>query len=151
MCGHVPPSTLSLDEDAFLAAEHPDFLSDPFCSPRCATSSPTQLGADDVSAPKLEKEQDCEPLEIRVLAAEDINQLVLKTLLLQFGIEPVIVENGKLAVEAWKKNEWDVILMDVQMPLMDGPMATRAIRLHETATGRRRTPIVALTANAMSH
>jgi len=54
-------------------------------------------------------------------------------------------------VEAWETGEWDAILMDVQMPVMDGPAATRAIREREAATGRPRTPIIALTANAMSH
>jgi two-component system, sensor histidine kinase len=49
------------------------------------------------------------------------------------------------------RGAWDLILMDVQMPIMDGPTATRAIRAREAATGRRRTPILALTANAMSH
>ena len=90
---------------------------------------------------------------IRVLAAEDnaMNQLVLKTLLAQVGIEPVIVADGRQAVEAWEREPWDVILMDVQMPLMDGPTATALIRTRERAQGRKRTPIVALTANAMSH
>ena len=90
---------------------------------------------------------------LRVLAAEDnsVNQLVLKTLLQQIGVEPTIVENGQLAVEAWESGHWDVILMDVQMPVMDGPTAVRLIREREAATGKRRTPIVALTANAMSH
>jgi signal transduction histidine kinase/ActR/RegA family two-component response regulator len=93
------------------------------------------------------------PLELRVLAAEDnsVNQLVLKTLLSQIGIEPVIVENGQLAVQAWEDGEWDIVLMDVQMPVMDGPTAVRAIRAREAKTGRKPTPIVALTANAMSH
>jgi signal transduction histidine kinase/CheY-like chemotaxis protein len=92
-------------------------------------------------------------LEIRVLAAEDntVNQLVLKTLLHQIGVDPAVVENGALAVEAWEKGEWDIILMDVQMPIMDGPSATRAIRDRERVLGRARTPIIALTANAMSH
>jgi signal transduction histidine kinase/CheY-like chemotaxis protein len=96
---------------------------------------------------------DPQALEIRVLAAEDntVNQLVLKTLLHQIGVDPVVVENGALAVEAWENGEWDVILMDVQMPIMDGPSATRAIRAAEAASGRPRTPIIALTANAMSH
>jgi signal transduction histidine kinase/ActR/RegA family two-component response regulator len=90
---------------------------------------------------------------LRVLAAEDntVNQLVLKTLLHQIGVDPVIVENGKLAVEAWAREEWDVILMDVQMPEMDGPTATGIIRTREAAEGRARTPIIALTANAMAH
>jgi len=90
---------------------------------------------------------------LRVLAAEDnqVNQLVLKTLLHHAGVEPVVVENGALAVEAWESGEWDLILMDVQMPVMDGPQAARAIRAREVQTGRRRTPIIALTANAMAH
>jgi signal transduction histidine kinase/ActR/RegA family two-component response regulator len=90
---------------------------------------------------------------IRVLAAEDnsVNQLVLKTLLHQIGVDPHVVENGEQALEAWKAAPWDVILMDMQMPVMDGLSATRAIREAEAAMGRARTPIIALTANAMSH
>ena len=90
---------------------------------------------------------------MRVLAAEDnsVNQLVLKTLLHQIGIEPTIVENGARAVEAYQREPWDLILMDVQMPVMDGPTAVRAIRALEQKSGRSRTPIVALTANTMSH
>jgi PAS domain S-box-containing protein len=91
--------------------------------------------------------------ELRVLAAEDnqVNQIVLKTLLAQLGLWPAIVETGEAAVEAWEREPWDLILMDVQMPVMDGPTATRAIRAREAETGRARTPIIALTANAMTH
>ncbi|HKR89097.1 MAG TPA: ATP-binding protein [Phenylobacterium sp.] len=113
--------------------------------------------------PKLEPEQRAapapapieEPAEldrpIRVLAAEDnkVNQLVLKTLLNQVSVDPVIVGDGRAAVEAWAREPWDLILMDVQMPVMDGPAATQEIRAREQAEGRARTPIVALTANAM--
>jgi signal transduction histidine kinase/ActR/RegA family two-component response regulator len=90
---------------------------------------------------------------LQVLAAEDnsINQLVLRTLLQQAGIEPRIVGDGAEAVAAWREQAWDVILMDIQMPVMDGVAATQAIRAEELATGRRRTPILALTANAMAH
>jgi CheY-like chemotaxis protein len=90
---------------------------------------------------------------LRVLAAEDnkVNQLVLRTLLNQAGIEPTVVDDGKAAFEAWEAGHWDVILMDVQMPVMDGPTAARAIRQREAEGGRARTPIIALTANVMSH
>ncbi|HEX4196679.1 MAG TPA: ATP-binding protein [Caulobacteraceae bacterium] len=90
---------------------------------------------------------------LRVLAAEDntVNQLVLKTLLHQIGVEPAVVADGAAVLEAWEAGHWDVILMDVQMPVMDGPTATRRIRERERETGRGRTPIIALTANAMSH
>jgi len=103
--------------------------------------------------PSLDAQMFAEPSHIRILAAEDnrVNQLVLKTLLNQVGLDPVMVANGELAVEAWQREPWDLILMDIQMPEMDGPTATRVIRQQELATGRTRTPIVALTANAMSH
>jgi CheY-like chemotaxis protein len=92
-------------------------------------------------------------IALRVLAAEDnaVNQLVLKTLLHQMGVDPTVVENGQLAVAAWEAGEWDVILMDIQMPVMDGLTATALIREREHVLGREPTPIVALTANAMSH
>ena len=91
--------------------------------------------------------------ELRVLAAEDnaTNQLVLRTLLATAGVSPTIVENGRLAVEAWETQDWDIVLMDIQMPEMNGVDAARAIRLREAETGRARTPIIAVTANAMTH
>jgi signal transduction histidine kinase/CheY-like chemotaxis protein len=90
---------------------------------------------------------------LRVLAAEDnaVNQLVLKTLLNQVGIEPVMASDGAQAVAAFDDGPWDLILMDVQMPKMDGLAATRAIRTREAQAGAAPTPIIALTANAMSH
>jgi signal transduction histidine kinase/ActR/RegA family two-component response regulator len=91
--------------------------------------------------------------DLRILAAEDnaVNQLVLKTLLAQAGVEPEMVANGAEAVRAWERGHWDLILMDVQMPVMDGPTAVREIRAAEARSGRPRTPILALTANVMSH
>jgi signal transduction histidine kinase/ActR/RegA family two-component response regulator len=90
---------------------------------------------------------------LRVLAAEDIptNQLVLKTIMQSFGVEITIVENGREAVEAWIAEPYDLILMDIQMPEMDGIAATRAIRSAEAESGRPRTPIIAVSANAMTH
>ena len=90
---------------------------------------------------------------LKVLAAEDntVNQLVLKTLLHQLGVDLTVVDDGLEAVEAWGREPWDLILMDVQMPRMDGPGAARAIRAAEASTGRARTPIIALTANVMTH
>lgn len=90
---------------------------------------------------------------LRILAAEDnhVNQLVLKTLLGQAGLEALIVGDGQEALDAWEREDWDLILMDVQMPVMDGPTAARNIRVREAALGRPPTPIIALTANAMVH
>ena len=79
-----------------------------------------------------------------------MNQLVLRTLLHQLGLDPHVVEDGAAAVAAWESMDWDLILMDVQMPVMDGLIATGRIREIEAAMGRARTPIVSLTANAMA-
>ncbi|PZQ60345.1 MAG: hybrid sensor histidine kinase/response regulator [Phenylobacterium zucineum] len=108
-------------------------------------------GAAVVVEAHAEADEDLPPL--RVLAAEDnpVNQVVLRTLLEQVGVSPVIVENGRLAVDAWAGGGWDLILMDAQMPVMDGVEATATIRATEAAEGRARTPIIALTANAMPH
>jgi two-component system, sensor histidine kinase len=92
-------------------------------------------------------------MSLRVLAAEDnlAIQLVLRTLLLQAGIDPTIVSNGAEAVDAWRDGGFDIILMDVKMPHMDGPSAASAIRRLEREQGRARTPIIALTGDSMSH
>ena len=90
---------------------------------------------------------------LKILAAEDnaTNQLVLKTVISTFGLDVDIVPDGQKAIEAWEKGQYDLILMDIQMPVMDGVTATREIRQTEARTGRRRTPIIALSANAMVH
>jgi len=90
---------------------------------------------------------------LQILVAEDneVNQLVIRTLLGQAGVEPTIVGDGAAAVEAWERQAWDAVLMDIQMPVMDGAAATRAIRERERASGRARTPIIGLSANAMPH
>jgi CheY-like chemotaxis protein/anti-sigma regulatory factor (Ser/Thr protein kinase) len=90
---------------------------------------------------------------VRILAAEDnaVNQLVLTTLLGEVGLETTIVSNGQEALDAWRDGLWDVVLMDVQMPVMDGVTAVRRIREIESREGRQRIPVVGLTANAMPH
>ena len=87
-----------------------------------------------------------------VLVAEDsrINQLVVRDLLRSFGIDPIIVADGQAAVDVVEKQEVDLIIMDIQMPVMDGVEATATIRLLESKRGSRYVPIVAFTAHAMS-
>ena len=86
----------------------------------------------------------------RILLVEDgpVNQMVATELLTQRGHSVETADNGRLALEALETHEYDVVLMDVQMPEMDGFEATAAIREKEQGTGRH-TPIVAMTAHAM--
>jgi CheY-like chemotaxis protein len=88
--------------------------------------------------------------EFPLLIAEDnsINQIVIGEILTQFGFEYEIVSDGKAAVEAFEKKRYSLILMDCQMPEMDGFEATKKIRELEDGFAAGRTPIIALTANA---
>ena len=109
--------------------------------------------ASDGAAPDLAAGPEGEVAQLNILAAEDnpTNQLVLRTVMATFGLEVDIVPDGAQAVEAWRNGAYDLILMDIQMPVLDGISATRMIRADEAQTGRRRTPIIALSANAMTH
>ena len=84
---------------------------------------------------------------LRVLIAEDnpVNQLVIKKVLSKLSITPDLVNNGQEAVDLCHQKDYDVVLMDVQMPVMDGLAATRQIR----SADQRQPHIIALTANAM--
>lgn len=88
---------------------------------------------------------------LRVLLAEDhpTNQKVVQLILESVGVEPVIVENGALALAALKAERFDVVLMDMQMPDLDGLAATAMLRDLERVEGWPRTPVVMLTANAL--
>jgi CheY-like chemotaxis protein len=90
---------------------------------------------------------------LRILVAEDnpTNQVVIRALLNSIGVEPTLTADGRGAVDLWAGGAWDLVLMDVQMPHMDGPTAAAVIRARETAEFRPRTPIFALTANTMVH
>lgn len=98
----------------------------------------------DAMSPRLQNEG------LKVLLAEDhpINQRVVQLILEPCGADVTVVENGAQAVEATASDVFDVVLMDMQMPVMDGLAATRAIRARE-GEGRR-TPIIMLSANAMA-
>ncbi|HXC57551.1 MAG TPA: response regulator [Rhizomicrobium sp.] len=88
---------------------------------------------------------------IKILLAEDnpINLLLTRELLRRRGHTVVEVTSGEAAVQAMERDSFDIVLTDIHMPGMDGIEATRAIRANETVSGRRRTPIVALTADAL--
>lgn len=88
---------------------------------------------------------------VNVLVADDhpTNRRVIELILAQTAAKIVMAENGAEALEAFRADVFDLVLMDMQMPVMDGLTATQEIRLHEAAMGMARTPIVMLTANAM--
>ncbi|MEH6677220.1 ATP-binding protein [Phenylobacterium sp.] len=89
----------------------------------------------------------------RILIVDDngANRMVLKTLLESQGLHCGQAEDGHEAVLAWGEGDWDLILMDIHMPGMDGMDATQVIRAAELEAGRARTPILALTASVMTH
>jgi PAS domain S-box-containing protein len=115
--------------------------------PLVAEAGPAESAEATPSRPQLRAPQ------LKVLAADDnaVNRLVLRTLLSQAGIEPTLVDDGRQVLERWRAGAFDIVLMDVHMPELDGLAATRRIREEEAARGLPRTPIVALTADAMEH
>src|SRR5579859_5725760 len=102
------------------------------------TPAAAETGAEDISA-------------LRVLVAEDhpTNRTVVSLILEPFGVEVSLVENGRQAVDAAQREVFDLILMDLQMPVLDGLSAAREIRAREAKLNIPRTPIVALSANAL--
>ncbi|MDY6924822.1 MAG: response regulator [Pseudomonadota bacterium] len=88
----------------------------------------------------------------RVLLADDhpVNRRVVEMILGQANVSITSVEDGAQALQAIRDADYDLVLMDMQMPVMDGLTATREIRLHEAAMGLARTPVVMLTANALA-
>ena len=89
---------------------------------------------------------------MNVLVAEDniINQKLIKHVLVGFGLDITLANNGEEALELRKENEYDLIFMDIQMPVMGGIDSTKAILEYELKRNKRHVPIVALTANALA-
>jgi CheY-like chemotaxis protein len=87
---------------------------------------------------------------LRILLAEDnaVNRTITSRMLGKHGHSVTIADNGSKALIFWEENEFDVVLMDVQMPVMDGLECATAIRLREQHRGGH-TPIVALTSHAL--
>jgi signal transduction histidine kinase/AmiR/NasT family two-component response regulator len=103
---------------------------------------------EETAPPPIESER-----RLRVLAADDnpTNQKVIAAVLAPLGAEVELVADGVACVEAWKRGGFDIVLMDIHMPVMDGVEAARTIRALEVGEGRKRIPIVAVTANALVH
>jgi CheY-like chemotaxis protein len=115
---------------------------EPDCSSKTAGMETEQITA---SAP------DVQPYgSRRVLLVDDSleNRELMRLLLQSFPMELHEAGNGQEALDLFTAHSYDLILMDIQMPVMDGYTATRMIRRHEERSGRRRTTIIALTAHA---
>jgi PAS domain S-box-containing protein len=123
-----------------------------------AEASAPDLAADAMAEEKARAETApaAVPHGLSVLVAEDneINALLMRSLLSRLGHQAVIATDGEAALESWLSAKsagtpYDLVLMDIQMPTLDGIETTRRIRAREGAQGLRKTPILALTANAL--
>jgi CheY-like chemotaxis protein len=122
-------------------------------------AAPGIAGDDEMPAaalPAAESREAATPPRLSILVAEDneINALLIRSLLTRLGHRVVITTNGEAALESWQSAEsagspYDLVLMDVQMPKLDGIEATRRIRAFEAGVRVRPTPILALTANTL--
>ncbi|MBL8512190.1 MAG: response regulator [Betaproteobacteria bacterium] len=151
-CQHVLTKPYSLDE--LRAALQAVFEVVPSIAPPSqdlptpAADTPTDASAE---APIEATTEATTVRKLKVLLAEDnpVNALLVETLLENNGDEFVLAVDGREAVSQWQEGHFDVVLMDVQMPHLDGLQATAEIRRLEAERQQPRTPIIALTANAM--
>ena len=95
------------------------------------------------------KVADLPPMKILLVEDTEDNRLLIEAFLKKSLIEIDEAENGKIAFEKFKKNVYDLVLMDMQMPIMDGYTATKKIRAWEKRVGAEETPVIALTAFAL--
>lgn len=116
---------------------------------------PAELATEALAVPDSQSAgaTSCTQGALRILVAEDnaTNQLILKSILSHTDAECTFVENGLLAVEEFKRNRFSLVLMDINMPVMDGIEATKQIRDFERVRGGERSQIVAVTADVLTH
>jgi signal transduction histidine kinase/ActR/RegA family two-component response regulator len=115
-----------------------------------ARFEPTEApGGAEASAVNISQPTGDHPIRVLVVDDHETNRTVVRMMLDPFGVESVAAANGAEAVEAVRRERFDAVLMDMQMPIMDGLEATRVIRREERAAGSRRVPVIMLTANAL--
>ncbi len=102
------------------------------------------------AAPRREREA-AAPEGFRILVAEDnsISTKVIRGMLGKLDLSPDLVGNGREALQAMQRQQYDLVLMDCEMPVLDGFAATEQLRAWEAAEGRARTPVVALSAHIL--
>ncbi|MEF2265937.1 response regulator [Janthinobacterium sp. LS2A] len=113
------------------------------------TLAPTSAAMPALPAPADTADAGQAPLRMLLVEDNAINQEIALAMLEDSGYEATPADNGARALALWERYPFDVILMDCQMPEMDGFEATRRLRRMESEQGRSRTPIIALTANAI--
>ena len=105
---------------------------------------------ENTARPQVEDKPLARPLRVLLVEDHPVNQKLAFRAMLTFGHDARIAENGLEAMQWLDREHFDLVLMDLQMPVMGGLEATRRIRAKEQASGLRRVPIVAMTANALS-
>jgi len=107
-------------------------------------------GAEGKKSRAAEKATIADKRKLRVLIVEDAedNRLLMQLFVKETPCTVEFAENGEIGVEKFKSSNYNLVIMDMQMPVMDGYAATKAIREFEKETGREATPIIALTAHA---
>jgi CheY-like chemotaxis protein len=107
---------------------------------------------DSLSATRVNNIEDCageNVLKLLIVEDDEVSKIVIENLASRKGWEVILAENGKEAIDAYREQGFNVVLMDVQMPIFDGYKATRVIRPLENQKGIH-TPIIAMTAYALA-
>ena len=112
---------------------------------------PAEPDAEPQDARVADQAAESETSTLRVLVTDDnaTNRMVAELIMASIGAEVICAENGQEAIDAFDRSPFDVVLMDLQMPVMDGLTATRTIREREAERGLPRTPVVVVSANIM--
>jgi len=114
-----------------------------------STLSSIEVNKPELTLAPVPEAPQVKPLSILLVDDNADNRLLIQAYVKKLPYTIVEAENGQLAVEKFQQAVFDVVLMDVQMPIMDGHQATRTIRAWEKANNKRATPIIALTAHAI--